>query len=111
INKGKAERDILRDTPENHPVIAFERAIESLPMTLPRSFMTQIECEADRVYAEFEIISKITEQATITDIADQLVPKSTVNVNSRADVKSIIDGLVSKGLVESDGENVRLKNL
>ncbi|MFP4002048.1 MAG: hypothetical protein ACLFU5_09125 [Thermoplasmata archaeon] len=56
-------------------------------------------------------MNKITEQTTITDIADQLIPKSIVSVNSRADVKSIVDGLVAKGLVELDGENVRLKML
>ncbi len=109
INKGKAERDILRDAPENHPVIAFERALESLPMTLPRSFMTQIEQEADRVYAEFEVMSKISEQTTIAEIADNLIPRNTVSVNSREDVKSIVEGLVTKGLVESDGEDIRLK--
>jgi len=111
MNKGKAERDILRDAPENHPVIAFERALESLPMTLPRSFMTQIEQEADRVYAEFEIMSNIEEQTTITDIADNLIPRNTVIVNSRADVKSIVEGLAAKGLVELDSENIRLKKL
>lgn len=45
MNKGKVERDILRDSPEDHPVIAFERALESLPMTLPRSFMEKVEKE------------------------------------------------------------------
>lgn len=111
MNKGKAEKDILRDRPENHPVIAFERALESLPMTLPKSFMTQIEQEADRVYAEFEIMSKITEQTTITEIADHLIPRNTVSVNSRDDVKSIVEGLVAKGLIELDGENIRLETL
>jgi len=111
MNKGKSERDLLRDTPENHPVIALERALESLPMTLPNSFLTQIEQEADRVYAEFEIMSKITGQSTITEIGDQLIPRNTVSVDSREDVKSIVEGLVTKGLVELDGENIRLKKL
>jgi len=109
MNKGNAEKDILRDAPENHPVIAFERALESLPMTLPRSFMTQIEQEADRVYAEFEVMSKVSEQTTITEIADNLIPRNTVSVNYREDVKSIVKGLVTKGLVELDGEDIRCK--
>jgi len=111
MNKGKAERDLLRDTLENHPVIAFERALESLPMTLPKSFMTQIEQETNRVYAEFEIMSNLGEQTTITDMADYLIPRNTVSVDSREDVKSIVEGLVTKGLVELDGENIRLKKL
>ncbi|MEF8835806.1 MAG: hypothetical protein V5A76_06585 [Candidatus Thermoplasmatota archaeon] len=56
-------------------------------------------------------MNKITEQTTLTDIADHIVPKNTVSVNSRADVKSIVEGLVAKGLVELDGENVKPKRL
>ena len=110
MNKGKTERDILINTPENHPVIAFERALESLPMTLPRSFMNQIEHEADRVHAEYEIMNKVVKQTTVTEMTEYLVPKRTVSINSRADVENILEGLVAKGLIELDGENIRLKN-
>ena len=111
MNKGKAERDILRDAPENHPVIAFERALESLPMTIPRSFMTQIEQEADRVHAEYEIMNKVAAQTTITEITEYLIPKRTVSINSRADVENILEGLAAKGLIELDDENIRLNKL
>lgn len=111
MNKGKAERDILRDAPENHPVIAFERALESLPMTLPGSFITKIEHEADRVHAEYEIMNKVAAQTTITEITEYLIPKRTVSINSRADVENILEGLAAKGLIELDDENIRLNKL
>lgn len=107
INKSEEEKDILNDTPESHPVIAFERALESLPMTLPKSFMDQIEQEGDRVYAEFEIMNNIMEQKTINDLTELLISKKTVNVHSRADVKMVIDSLVDKELVKFDGENIK----
>lgn len=58
LNTGRLEWDLLTGAPENHPVIAFERAVLSLPMTLPAEFTASIEQEADRVYAEFERSAK-----------------------------------------------------
>lgn len=109
MNKGKVERDILRDSPEDHPVIAFERALESLPMTLPRSFMEKVEKEADLVYAEFEIMQEIDEKTTIEKLADSLIKKSSVDVSSFDDVKYIVEELVERGILELDDGYITLK--
>lgn len=108
INTGHVEWELLTGAPENHPVIAFERAVLSLPMTLPNSFTTQIEREADRVYAEFEVMNAIGDGTTISELTSLLTPRSTVEVNSQDEVETIVDGLVAKGLVVQDGDTVRL---
>lgn len=109
MNKGKVERDVLKDSPEDHPVIAFERALESLPMTLPRSFMEKVEKEADLVYAEFEIMQEIDEKTTIEKLADSLIKKSSVDVSSFDDVKYIVEELVERGILELDDGYITLK--
>lgn len=109
MNTGRIEWELLTGAPENHPVIAFERAILSLPMTLPNAFTTQIEREADRVYAEFEIVNEIRSGTTITELTRGLTVRSTVEVTSRSDVETLVEGLVAKELVVRDDDTVRLK--
>lgn len=109
MNKGKVERDILRDSPEDHPVIAFERALESMPMTLPRKFMKEVEKEADRIYAEYEILREIEEKTTVEKLADSLITRNSVDVSSIDDVNNIVEGLVDKEILELDGGKIKLR--
>jgi hypothetical protein len=40
LNTGAIEWEVFTEVPENHPVIAFERVLPSLPMTFPDTFTT-----------------------------------------------------------------------
>lgn len=107
MNTGRIEWELLMGTPENHPVIAFERAILSLPMTLPNAFTDRIEREADRVYAEFEVVNEIGDETTIAELGSLLTARNTVDLDSRSDVEEIIDSLVGKDLIVRDGDTIR----
>ena len=109
MNTGRVEWEILTGASENHPVIAFERAVLSLSMTLPNQFTNRIEREADRVYAEFEVMNVVEDGTTISELVSLLSPRSTVEVNTRDDVKTLVDGLVAKRFVVQDGDTVRLQ--
>lgn len=109
MNKGKVERDVLRDSPEDHPVIAFERALESLPMTLPRPFMKEIEKEADWIYAEFGIMSDIEGKTTIEKLADTLITKNSLDISTVDEVNNIVEGLVDKGILELDDGKIKFR--
>jgi len=109
MNTGELEWELLTGAPENHPVIAVERAILSLPMTLPESFTNRIEREADRVYAEFEIMNEIKNGTTIDELAQRLEPRPTVEIASRSDVETFVNGLVEKDLLVREDDVVRLK--
>lgn len=109
MNTGQIEGELLTGVPENHPVIAFERAILSLPMTLPNAITTEIEREADRVYAEFEIVNEIGSGTTMAELTRSLTGRSTVEVTSRSDVETLVNGLEAKALVVRDDDTVRLK--
>ena len=110
MNRGQTEWELLTGAPKNHPVIAFLRAIISLPMTLPGSFTDQIEREADRVYAEFEVIGELGDQTTVTDLTRALVSRNTVEIDSRSDVEAVLESLVEKDLVTINGETVSLNH-
>ncbi len=109
VNRGKDEWDLLVAAPRDHPVIAFERVLASLPMTLPSSFTDKIEREADRVYAEYELIRAVEDKMDITDIAEVLMSRNAVKVRSEDHVERIVEGLVAKKLIEYDGKRIRLK--
>lgn len=49
LNTGPVEWGLFANASENHPAIAFERALLSLPMTLPNAFTRVVQREADRV--------------------------------------------------------------
>lgn len=106
MNSGQAEWELLTGAPEAHPVIAFERAVISLPMTLPDSFTHRIEREADRVYAEFEVVREIATGTTIGKLTSALGARDTVAIDSRDDVESILEGLLRKDLVNVEDEAV-----
>lgn len=108
MNTGRLEWDHLTGAPQNHPVIAFERAILSLPMTLPNAFTDRIEREAGRVYAEFEVVNEIGDGTTIAELAIMPNTRSTVELDSRSDVEDIIESLNGKSLIVRDGDTIRL---
>jgi len=109
LNTGRLEWDLLTGAPENHPVIAFERAVLSLPMTLPAEFTASIEREADRVYAEFEALSEIGDGVSMAELVGTLTARDSVDVSSRSDVEGIVTSLADKGLVVWDGETIETK--
>jgi hypothetical protein len=96
LNTGSIEWELFMEGPKNHPVIAFERALLSLPMTLPNAFTTVVEEEADRVYAEFELLKGITGSATINELTETLTSRDTVAVSSRTDVVTVVESLIEK---------------
>ena len=106
MNTGRIEYELLTGTPENHPVIAFERALLSLPMTLPNGFTDRIEQEADRVYAEFEVMNELGDGTTMSELTALLSGRSTVDLDSRSDVEAIVDSLGEKGLIVRDGDTI-----
>lgn len=108
MNTGRIEWELLTGAPENHPVIAFERAVLSLPMTLPETFTNRIEKVADRVYSEFEIVNEIGDGTTIAELTRILTPRSAVAISSRGEIERIVDGLIAKDLVIRDDETVRI---
>jgi hypothetical protein len=110
LNTGRLEWDLLTGAPENHPVIAFERAVLSLPMTLPAEFTASIEREADRVYAEFEALSEIGDGVSMVELVETLTVRDTVEVTSRSDVEGIVTSLVDKELVVRGGETIETKS-
>lgn len=109
LNTGRIESELLTGAPENHPVIAFERAILSLPMTLPNAFTDRIEREADRVYAEFEAMNVISDGTTIPELATLLTARSTVELDTQSDVEGIVASLAGKDLVVRDRDTVCLQ--
>lgn len=108
MNTGRIEWELLTGAPENHPVIAFERAVLSLPMTLPETFTNRIEQEADRVYAEFEIVNEIGHGTTMSELTRVLTSRNTIEANSQSDVEAVVRGLVAKDLVHPDGDTLHL---
>jgi len=110
LNTGRLEWDLLTGAPKNHPVIAFERAVLSLPMTLPAEFTASIEREADRVYAEFEALSEIGNGVSMAELVETLTGRDTVDVTSRSDVEGIVTSLADKDLVVWGDETVETKN-
>lgn len=109
LNTGGVELELLRDAPENHPVIAVERAVLSLPMTLPDSFTAVVESEADRVQAEFALVDELDREATISRLTETLESRSTVEVSGRAGTEAVVDSLVEKEVVVRNGDAVRLR--
>jgi hypothetical protein len=110
LNTGRLEWDLVTGAPENHPVIAFERAVLSLPMTLPAEFTASIEWEADRVYAEFEALSEIGNGVSMTELVETLTARDTVDVTSRSDVEGIATSLADKDIVVWDDETIETKS-
>jgi hypothetical protein len=107
LNTGSIEWELFTEGPENHPVIAFERTLLSFTMTLPNAFTTVVEEEADRVYAEFELLKEVTDSATINELTEILTSRNTVAVSSRTDVVIIVESLIEKNLVVRNGDTMR----
>lgn len=107
LNTGRTEQELFSAAPENHPVIAFERALLSLPMTLPETFTSIIEREADRVYAEFELLNELDHGTTISELTAIFQSRNTVDISDQADVEKIVEGLEAKDLVIQEGNTVR----
>lgn len=108
LNKGAVEWELFTEAPESHPVIAFERAVLSLPITLPDGFTSVIEDEANRVYAEFELIQAISDRVSIDDLTEILTSRSAVPVSDRDDVEAIVESLVAKDILIREDDTVRL---
>lgn len=110
LNTGDTEWDLLTGTPENHPMIALERAVLSLPMTLPTGFTSMIEQEADRVYAEFEAIGELREGCSLAGLTEYLTSRKSVDVANREEVEAIVAGLEEKDLVVREDDYVQVKD-
>jgi molybdopterin converting factor small subunit len=108
-NTGAVEFELLRDAPENHPVITVERTVLSLPMTLPDSFTSVVRAEADRVHAEFALVGELDGEATVGALTDVLTSRNAVEVDGREDVAAAVDSLVEKEVVVRDGDTVRFR--
>jgi hypothetical protein len=111
LNTGETEWELLTGTPENHPVIALERAVLSLPMTLPTAFTSVIEREADRVYAEFEALGELRKGSSLAELTKHLTSRKSVDVASREGVEMIVSGLEEKDLVVREDDHVQVNDL
>ncbi len=110
LNTGETEWDLLTGAPENHPVIALERAILSLPMTLPTELTSVVEQEADRVYAEFETISEIGDGISVATLTKRLTSRQSVTVASETEVEEVVTGLEQKDLLVRENDTIQLKD-
>jgi hypothetical protein len=109
LNSGAVERELFTEAPESHPVIAFERAVLSLPMTLPSSFTSVVEAEADRVYAEFELVNAVEGEESVESLTETLTSRGAVSVDGRRDTEAFVESLVKKDVLVRDGDAVQLR--
>lgn len=109
LNSGVVERGLFADAPGSHPVIAFERSVLSLPMTLPSSITSVVEAEADRVYAEFELVRSIDGEESVEALTETLTSREVVPVAGQSDIETLVESLVAKGVLVRDEDVIRLR--